>query len=595
MAAKNDIWMYFENNTDMGVAVCKTCKNKLRNNRVSNLKAHLIKLHKINFNEVSNEQLEPESSISLKSVVKPIRKKKIKIEVNKKQLIRSYIGLVTEDCIPFNILNSPNIRNFIDPICDGLRVSDGKKITLNASNCKKTLHMVANNVKLEITNEVKNNLLSLKIDSATRLSRNIFGVSAQFISAGRIKSIILGMIELKGAGSSTAKNLAFEVLNVLKRYNINLTQIVSITSDNGANMLRATNILSFVSEEDVEENDEFCTNHEYLKKIEFVEKVPHVLIGNIQVCRCAAHTTQLVALDVAKSLGVLAYLWNCRNLTKYIRKTSNGYREIFQLKGLKIPQLDCPTRWGSTYAMLQDLLAAKYVLTKIESIKNKSEDENFEIDALFWDFIECYCTVFRPLQKTITKFQEEQLHYGNFYAQWLKLKISTEKIVCDSSQELIKTIGNMILKSIETRTIMLFNNKFLISCLFLDPRFQHTLTAQQKTEAILHLKTIWDRIHEINPTGPLCSTPTSASTQTGNFFDEEDELLYRYLVQGTQAEINNTFDAYARIEHLQLPFQRIDDVLKFWKGKQYTDPELYAISNVCFAVPPTQVNRTLSS
>ncbi|XP_036317372.1 uncharacterized protein LOC118732350, partial [Rhagoletis pomonella] len=96
-------------------------------------------------------------------------------------------------------------------------------------------------------------------------------------------------------------------------------------------------------------------------------------------------------------------------------------------------------------------------------------------------------------------------------------------------------------------------------------------------------------IHENNPIGPLYSAPTSASTPAGNFFDEEDELMYQYLVQGTQAEINNTFDAYARIEHLQLPFQRIDDVLKFWKGKQYTDPELYELSNVCFAVPPTQV------
>ena len=31
------------------------------------------------------------------------------------------------------------------------------------------------------------------------------------------------------------------------------------------------------------------------------------------------------------------------------------------------------------------------------------------------------------------------------------------------------------------------------------------------------------------------------------------------------------------------------DVLQFWSEKQYTDKELYAISTVCFAVPPTQV------
>ena len=146
-------------------------------------------------------------------------------------------------------------------------------------------------------------------------------------------------------------------------------------------MLKTANILSFVFEENIDEDDEFCTNEEYLKKIENIEKMPSVFIGNIQVCRCAAHTAQLVALDVVKSSDMLKYLFNCRSMTKFIRKTSNGFREIFELKQLKIPQLDCPTRWGSTYTMLNDLLVAKDVLTKIESTNTKIEEDNFEVDA----------------------------------------------------------------------------------------------------------------------------------------------------------------------------------------------------------------------
>lgn len=143
-----------------------------------------------------------------------------------------------------------------------------------------------------------------------------------------------------------------------------------------------------------------------------------------------------------------------------------------------------------------------------------------------------------------------------------------------------------------TRSKILFNNKFLISCLFLDPCFQHTLTAQQKTDAILNLKVIWDRINEMNSTGSLCTTPSLASNSpVDHFFDEEEELLYEYLELGVQKNINSTSNVYTKIENLQLPFQRTDkDVLMFWKQKQYTDSELYAISNVCFGVPPTQVN-----
>jgi len=42
------------------------------------------------------------------------------------------------------------------------------------------------------------------------------------------------MVEFKGASSSTSKNLAREIIAVLGKYEIALTQIVSITSDNGA-------------------------------------------------------------------------------------------------------------------------------------------------------------------------------------------------------------------------------------------------------------------------------------------------------------------------------------------------------------------------
>lgn len=585
MENKINVLNFFENNADAGFVICKTCKSKLKSNRVSNLKTHLFKQHNININNKENSE-----SFSVSSSSKMIRKKKIKIEINKKELLRSYIGLITEDSIPFNVLNSPNMRKILDPICEGLRAADGKKLCLNASNAKKTLELVANNIKNDIGIELKNKLLSLKIDSATRLCRNIFGISAQFICDGQIKSRILGMVELKGAASSNSKNLAMEILKVLKNYDINLKQVVSVTSDNGANMLKATKLLSFVSEE-TEENESDSTNDEYLRKIELVEEMPVVMLGNIQVCRCAAHTAQLCAIDVTKSPTIINFLLTCRNLTKFIRKTSNGYREIFEIKKFKIPQLDCPTRWGSTYTMLANLKAAKDILTKIESVKNKTQDENFEFDDSIWDFIESYCIVFDPLQKAIKIFQEEQLHYSNFYAQWLKCKICTEQILVKSNQAMTQTIGKLIMQSFEKRTPTLLSNCSLVACLYLDPRFQHTLTAKQKVDAIHYLKRTWDRINEINPGGIVCSTPNSISHNNHNqFFDDEDELLHEYLSGGVEANVSNVTDVYIKIEHLQLPFLRCNlNVLEFWKDKRFTDPELYALSNVCFAIPPTQV------
>jgi len=69
------------------------------------------------------------------------------------------------------------MRNIIDPICQGLNEKSGKNIILNGSKCKSVLKQVAANVRPEIHQECKNRLLSLKIDSATRLDRNIFDIN----------------------------------------------------------------------------------------------------------------------------------------------------------------------------------------------------------------------------------------------------------------------------------------------------------------------------------------------------------------------------------------------------------------------------------
>ncbi|XP_017140741.1 uncharacterized protein LOC108154836 isoform X1 [Drosophila miranda] len=570
---KNDVWNYYENIIDSGIARCKTCNGTLKNNRVSNLKTHLLKMHNLNLSVKKIQPIESASS-EADSVhsVKIIPKEILKINVNRKQLLRSFIGLVTEDCIPLKVLDSPNMRNIIGPICDGLEAAAEKPMSLNGSSCIKHLELVASNIRLDIKTELKNKLLSFRIDSASRLCRNIVGISAQFLRDAQIKSRFLGMIELR---KEPLKNVAVEVINVLKRYDIKVAQMVSATSDNG---------------EPIEESGDDCSNEEYLKKIELVEKSPNILLGHIRVSRCAAHSAQLCVLDVTKSSEIINYIFTCRNLTKYIRKPSNRYHETFEQKQLKMPQLDCPTRWGSTYAMLEHLKLAKDVIPKNESVRSNIQDGSYVIDS-FWEFIESYCVVFGPLQKTILKFEEEQLHYGNFYAQWLKCKICTEKIVKDASQTLTTTIGNIILNSIDKRTTKFMNSKRLVSCLYLDPRFHHTLTAEQKVQARDYLKQIWDRITELNPEVTSCSASMVSIPDQSVDFDEEDELLNQYLTQGLlEANVGSKSDVYTKIETLQLPFQRIDvDVLSFWQAKENSDQELYAISKVCFAIPPTQV------
>ncbi|XP_053968436.1 uncharacterized protein LOC128869858 [Anastrepha ludens] len=492
------------------------------------------------------------------------------------------------------------MKNIIDPICRGLSEKSNKPFTLNSRSCKCVLKQVANNTREEVKKELNKRLISLKIDSASRLSRNIFALSAQYINNYNIQSRILGMVELKGVASSSSRNIAAEIMKILSKYGVGLNQVVSITSDNGANMIKSSKILSHCSvlKEDRDDVDE--ANDVYLKNIEMFNDTLKIQMGDIEICRCAAHTAQLCALDSTKDPVIKSYLMNCRNLTKYIKKNSNGYREIFELKKLALPQLDCPTRWGSTYNMIKNIYNSKDVLVNIESVKNKSQDENFELNDDLWAFIKSYYTVFEPLQKTIIKFQAEALHYGDFYAQWLRCKLLTEKILQTHDDSLSHTIGKNLLRNIEIRTSKLLTNDSLNACLFLDPRFNHTLTADKRADAITYLKKLYDRLKEM---GCIKSDKTNSFNNTSVRLNEEhredeDEYINAYLCQNLEARNDDDIDVYSKIENLKLSFQRIStNVLEFWKERQFADPELYALTNICFAVPPTQVTieRAFSS
>lgn len=144
--------------------------------------------------------------------------------------------------------------------------------------------------------------------------------------------------------------------------------------------------------------------------------------------------------------------------------------------------------------------------------------------------MESSTSICKSLQKTIIKFQEEQLNYGDFYAQWLKCKLSTENIVAEnigSESSLKFKIGSTLLKSLEKITSKLLSNESLNACIFLDSRFQHILTANKRSDAICYLKLLWDRMKRKNTnTNASQNLPTLEPTE---IMVEEDQMLYQCL------------------------------------------------------------------
>ena len=98
-------------------------------------------------------------------------------------------------------------------------------------------------------------MISIKIDSASRLGKSVIGINAQYIRNGKI---ILRTLEIREVDDHLTENYIKNVIiDVIQSYNLEVNQIYSVTSDNGGNMLKAAELLR--SEFDVlefEEQDE---------------------------------------------------------------------------------------------------------------------------------------------------------------------------------------------------------------------------------------------------------------------------------------------------------------------------------------------------
>lgn len=90
----------------------------------------------------------------------------------------------------------------------------------------------------QIKDEVKNKMLSVMIDIATK-NNKLIGISIQYILNGAIVVRSIGMIEMKH--SHTAEYILKLLKQCLQIYDISTNNVISITSDNASNMISLVN------------------------------------------------------------------------------------------------------------------------------------------------------------------------------------------------------------------------------------------------------------------------------------------------------------------------------------------------------------------
>ncbi|KMQ86413.1 zinc finger bed domain-containing protein 4 [Lasius niger] len=129
----------------------------------------------------------------------------------------------------------------------------------------------------------------------------------------------------------TAENLRCEIEKILTRFDISVNQIFTITSYNGRNMIKATEILQDGESENSEEEEDFLE-----------DAIIKLKLGTVQSVRCAAHTLQLAVYSFLNDSGTDYIVRKMRDYMKNLRTLTHRFG--IAALNLKWPVIDIPTR-----------------------------------------------------------------------------------------------------------------------------------------------------------------------------------------------------------------------------------------------------------
>lgn len=569
-------------NFDTGdnIQKCKICSQIMTGSNITNMARHIERKHPNVYTEIQMES----SDDNLNVFKKKKDTKNIVVAASENLLWEGCLEMATKGGLPLSFISNSGFKKVIEPLTAKLNIER----QLNVTNLKAVIYDTAKQIKIQIKNETKDKLLSIKIDAVTRQCRSLLGINVQYILNEEIVIKTLAIKELQER--HTGYYIKNVILDVLKEYNIALKQIYCVTSDNGRNMIKATNLLREQLEteiiEESDDSDDDNTDNEDQENVINLNEVEDLISkesnGLVNCIRCAAHTLQLVVSDALKEANLSAKISECRRLAVALRKPNICIQIKAQNK--RMPKLNVPTRWNSSYDMIERLLELH------EFCQNNANDSELHVPDELWQFMTTFVESFKPLKITTMQLQNEQMSLSDFYKYWLKLKIELSKIS--------STIATSVAGIIKKREEHLLQNPVYLSALYLDPRFKFLLSSQESEIAQKHLIQLSNYIAQTgeNRSDPELHNSISNTSTDSNMEIENDELSNylneREIIQLASSAENDSEKRRAEIQNFNP--ERIKNhginILMYWKIKSNEYPTLSKLARTIYAVPATQVS-----
>ncbi|XP_060972145.1 zinc finger BED domain-containing protein RICESLEEPER 4-like [Cannabis sativa] len=533
---KSDIWQFFTRivggNPEDPRAACNFCGKDYaahpKNCGTSTLWNHLNRLCPKNPNRVNKQKTlcfepkkEGEGGVTTNFITVQFDKQKCR------QSIAKYILL---EELPFRHVESEGFRQLI-------RQLEPRLETISRMTIARDIYQLYLDEKEVMRGVMKKVRVSLTTDTWTSIQNiNYMCLTAHWIDSDwKLQKTIINFCQITDHNRET---IGTEIESCLNQWGIH--KIFTITVDN-----TSTN----------------STAIEYVLRKFKSKRHAIILDGELLHLRCCAHIVNLIVTDGLKEKN--ESIAAIRNAVKYVRSSPSrllAFKECVKAEDIECKGLLCldvPTRWNSTYLMLECALKFQKAFDRIKTDKNYryyfTEEDNGKSkegppNEDDWENARIFVKFLKTFYEVTLKFSGSSYVTSNLYFQE----------ICEIQNELITLSKSKLIKKIEE-----------------------------------NLRKLLDFYNEMHfGVGPSSTTSSNLSVFVEGDTTKPGGLVSKFMSKKRQHDgerKRNEIDKYLADDTEDFVVGQRFDILKWWTRQSNRYPVLSLIAQDVLAIPVTTV------
>lgn len=166
----------------------------------------------------------------------------------------------------------------------------------------------------------------------------------------------------------------------------------------------------------------------------------------------------------------------------------------------------------------------------------------------------------------------------DFFINWLRTEKNLSRVGAEGS---LTNLASELLKSMTERKRALFDTPSMVAAIYLDPRVKIKLNNTQKECAVLFIKKLYIRMHQLK------ETDAETTNVENNTLDELNEEFAAAEGDGDEVDTINLMVSLANYDLVR----RVDvkcAVMDFWKNRKEEFPLIYPLACVIHSIPAGQ-------